>query len=324
MTQFISIFVSTISISIVFLFGCIGEIVMEKGGHLNLGVPGVMCLGTLGGSFGTSLVMSMYASDPNSANYFLLILGVFLGAVIFSLLGGFIYAILTVTLKCNQNVTGLALTTFGAGMVDFFMSKIDKTYLSNASDIIKTPLPFAKNLGVFGELFLNYGLFTYLAIIIAIIAAIVLNHTRVGLSLRAVGENPATADAVGINVSKYKYGAILIGSSIAGLGGMYYLLAYGRGTWENSSTVQVFGWLAIALVIFTVWKPGFAILGSIIFGFLFILPNIVSGIDFVSMKLLNLVAYVVTVLVLIITSIVGKKSVQPPSGLGQSYFREDR
>ena len=144
------------------------------------------------------------------------------------------------------------------------------------------------------------------------------------MSLRAVGENPDTADAVGINVTKYKYAAILCGSAISGLGGLSYVMDFGGGSWENSSTIQAFGGLAIALVIFCVWKPTLAIVGSLVFGFLFILPNAITGVTFLMMKTMNLIPYVITIIVLIITSIIGKRSVQPPSSLGLPYFREER
>ena len=116
----------------------------------------------------------------------------------------------------------------------------------------------------------------------------------------------------------------MIGSIIAGFGGLFYVMNYVGGSWENSSTIQAFGWLAIALVIFTVWKPGLAILGSIIFGLLYILPNYVAGLSLVAKETFSLLPYVVTVLVLIVTSIIGKKGVQPPEALGLPYFREER
>lgn len=315
---------SAISIATVFLFGCIGEIIMEKGGHLNLGIPGVMCFGTLGGCLGVSIFMSGYSSSPSSAPYFLLILVAILFSALFSLIAGLIYGVLTVTFRCNQNVTGLVLTTFGGGVVDYFMGNIDKTYFSSASKIISSYPAWADNLGAFGKIFFAHGFLVYLAIAVAIIAAIVLKKTRIGLNLRSVGENPGAADAAGINVNAYKYGAILSGSVIAGLGGLFYVMDYVGGSWENSSTIQAFGWLAIALVIFTVWRPLLAILGSIVFGVLFILPNMVSGVDFTSMQAFKMIPYIVTIVVLIITSIVGKKSVQPPEALGLPYFREDR
>lgn len=323
---------SAIIIAAIFLYGCVGETLMEKSGHLNLGVPGIMCLGAFGGCYGVSLYMSLFSSNPDSAPWFGLICMAILFSAIFSILGGGIYAILTVSLKCNQNVTGLALTIFGAGFADFFMSRIDSTYFAVASKIIRAKLPFATNminsenifLSDLGTLLFSYGILVYLAIVIAIVVAVVLKRTRIGLSLRTVGESPATADAAGINVTLYKYVAILLGSFIAGLGGLTHVMQNAGGTWENSATIQSFGWLSIALVIFCVWKPILAIFGSILFGFLYILPSFVGGMEPYQMKLMSVGPYIVTIVVLIITSIVGKKSVQPPASLGQSYFREDR
>ena len=321
---FNTILPSAIAIAIVFLYGCLGEILMEKVGHLNLGIPGIMCMGTVGGCWGVSLYMSNFADNPLSANWFLLILISSLLSFAFAAIGGLIYAFITVSLKCNQNVTGLALTIFGAGFADYFMNSFDKTYFSYASKIIRYHLPFGDNLGAFGNIFINHGIFVYLAIALAIIASIVLKKTKVGLSLRAIGENPATADAAGINITKYKYLTILIGSGISGLGGLFYVMDYVGGSWENSFTIQSFGWLAIALVIFSVWKPTVAIFGSILFGFLYVVPSFISGISSVEKYILGMLPYVVTIIVLVITSIVGKQSVQPPAALGNSYFREDR
>lgn len=319
------ILVGAISMGMVFLLGSVGEIITEKSGHLNLGIPGIMCLGTAGGCFGVSLYMNMLGS-PNSALWIFLIIIPIITSIIFSALGGLIYAFLTVTFRVNQNVVGLALTTFGAGFAQFFIDKFVNTMrFAKASKIIRTPLPFAKDLGWFGEVFLSYGFLVYLAIAIAIIAAIFLRKTRVGLSLRAVGENPATADAVGINVTAYKYGAILIGSAIAGLGGLLYVMEYNSGTFDNTLTIQSFGWLAIALVIFTMWKPDLCILGSIIFGALYILGYKITGLNSLGQQeLIKLLPYVVTVIVLIITSMLDSKENQPPASLGVNYFREER
>ena len=321
---FNAILPSAIAIAIVFLYGCIGEILMEKVGHLNLGIPGIMCMGTVGGCLGVSLYMSNFTNNPLDANWFLLVLISSILSFLFAAIGGLIYAFITVSLKCNQNVTGLALTIFGAGFADYFMNTFDKTYFSYASKIIRYHLPFGDNLGTFGNIFINHGIFVYLEIVLAIVASIVLKKTKVGLSLRAIGENPATADAAGINITKYKYLTILIGSGISGLGGLFYVMDYVGGSWENSFTIQSFGWLAIALVIFSIWKPIVAIFGSIVFGFLYVDPSFITGISSVEKYVLGMLPYIVTIIVLVITSIVGKQSVQPPAALGNSYFREDR
>lgn len=315
--KMVGFLVSAIALGVVFLYGCVGEIITEKAGHLNLGIPGIMCLGTAGGSVGVALYMNGL-SNPDSGVWILVILISFIFAVLFSAMGGLIYAFLTVTLKANQNVTGLALTTFGAGFVDYVMSAIDKSRFSRASVLFK--LSISKSQNWFCQLFLSYGIYVYIAIAIALAAAFVLRKTKVGLYLRAVGENPATADAAGINVAGYKYCAILIGSAIAGLGGLFYLMDYVSGSWENSNTIQAMGWLAIALVIFTLWRPDLSIIGSIVFGALYLEATKLRTI----LYLLDAIPYLITILVLILTSVFDSKENQPPASLGLPYFREER
>ena len=165
----------------------------------------------------------------------------------------------------------------------------------------------------------------YLAIIIALVASYVLNRTRVGLRLRAVGEGPNTADAAGINVTKYKYMATCIGCMIAGLGGLYYVMDYACGVWSNDAFGDR-GWLAIALVIFTIWRPNVSVLASFLFGGLYILYlYLPTGMDHMeNQELYKMIPYVVTLLVLIITSMRSKRENQPPASLGLAYFREER
>ena len=325
MTSFL---IGAIALATVFLFGCVGEIITEKAGHLNLGIPGIMCVGTAGGCYAVSLYMATL-SDPNNASWILLVLLSILLAAIFAAALGGIYALLTVSLRCNQNITGLAITIFGNGFAQFFMdtcvlkSDADRANFEIAGKIISRGLPFADSLGAFGKIFLSHGILVYLAIAIAILTAWFLKKTRAGLHLRSVGESPATADAAGINVTAYKYGAIMIGSGIAGLGGFFYIMDYIKGSWENAATIEALGWLSIALVIFTLWKPNFSILGSFIFAALYVAAYYING-DSTQKELLKLIPYVMTVVVLIFTSIKGSKNNQAPASLGLSYFREDR
>lgn len=322
--------------SIPLLLGSTGEILTEKSGNLNLGIPGIMYMGGISGIIG-SFIYEKYAATPNA---FLGIVIALASALIGSGLLALIYCFLTVTLKANQNVTGLAITTFGTGFGDFFggslttiMGEGGNLQLQYVPGYFKATFPFASKLGDVGTLLFSYGFMTYVAIIIAIIAAYFLKKTRPGLHLRAVGENPATADAAGISVSKYKYLATTIGGMIAGLGGFYFIMDYTGGSWTNGGMGDR-GWLAIALVIFATWKPNFAILGSIIFGGLYIAYNYVSGIFSmlpgadsirpVVQECFNSLPYLVTIIVLIITSMRNKKENQPPQSLGLPYFREER
>ena len=312
------------------LLGSTGEILTEKSGHLNLGIPGIMYVGAISGVAGSFLYENSLA-NPAAINPFLAVLIPLVCSLLGSILMGLIYCFLTVTLRANQNVTGLALTTFGIGIGNFFGGSLIKLVdldvpsiaLSNTSNIFKTPLPFADKLGWFGDVFLSYGFLVYVAIIVAIISSFVLNKTRTGLHLRAVGESPETADAAGINVTKYKYMSTCIGSAIAGLGGLYYVMDYANGVWSNNGFGDR-GWLAIALVIFSMWRPSVSILGSILFGLLYVIPTYIPNISVSAKKLFEMLPYVVTIIVLIITSMRNKKENQPPAALGLPYFREER
>ncbi|MGM9619685.1 MAG: ABC transporter permease [Oscillospiraceae bacterium] len=317
--------------SIPLLLGSTGETLTEKSGNLNLGIPGIMYVGGICGVIGAFLY-EQSVSSAAEMNAFLAIAIPMGASLLGSLLMGLLYCLLTVTLRANQNVTGLALTTFGVGFGNFFGgslikltgSEVPSIALSATSSYFSRSLPFAGKLGWFGKVFLSYGFLAYLAIAIALITAYVLRHTRVGLHLRAVGESPATADAAGINVARYKYVATCIGSMIAGLGGLYYVMDYACGVWSNDAFGDR-GWLAIALVIFTIWRPNVGILASILFGGLYILHlYIPTGMNLSVKELYKMLPYVVTIVVLVITSMRNKRENQPPAHLGLSYFREDR
>lgn len=317
--MFLAFLQSAIRFSTIFLFGSVGETLTEKSGNLNLGIPGIMCMGASGAIVGASTYVAAVGGVEGITPWGATLVTIIF-ALLFSLLGGLIYCVLTATLRCNQNVSGLALTTFGVGMLSFFGGSADITGFTVISGFFRQSFPIAEH-NWFTTLFLSYGSLVYIAIIIAIIAAIVLKKTRIGLNLRAVGENPATADAAGISVTNYKYGATLIGSMIAGLGGLFYLMDQTGGVVEY--TIDTYGWLAVALVIFTVWRPNWAILGSILFSMLYLLPNYVS-VSFAEREVIKMIPYLVTIVVLVITSIVSRRESQPPASLGLSYFREER
>ena len=200
MSNLIAWIIRAIPFGTIIMFGSMGEITTEKSGNLNLGVPGIMYLGGFAG------FASSYFYEKNAA----------------SMLGGLIFSFLTITLRANQNVTGLALTTFGMGVANFF-----GVFILNGASYTAAPLAYASfskkipflssKLGIVSKTVFAYGFLVYAAIIIAVVLHYVLNKTRVGLNLRAVGENPGTADAAGINVTKYKYLATCIGAGRSGL-----------------------------------------------------------------------------------------------------------
>ena len=328
MFDFVSFIPRAVVQGIPLLYGSIGETLTEKAGNLNLGIPGVMYVGGISGVIGAFLYEQAAGQNMNG----LLAVAIpLLASLLGSLLMGLIYCLLTVTLRANQNVTGLALTTFGVGFGNFFGGSLIKITgaevpsiaLSRTSAYFSRSLPFAEKLGWFGKIFLSYGFLAYAAVILAFLAAYVLKKTRTGLYLRAVGESPATADAAGIDVSRYKYKATCSGSMIAGLGGLYYVMDYACGVWSNDAFGDR-GWLAIALVIFTIWRPNISVPASILFGGLYILYLFLPSGNLAVKELYKMLPYLVTLIVLIITSMRNKRENQPPAALGLSYFREER
>ncbi len=313
------------------LYGSTGEIITQKSGNLNLGIPGVMYVGAISGVIGSFLYEQAAGSAENMNG--VLAIGIpLLCCILGSFLMGLLYCFLTVTLRANQNVTGLAMTTFGVGFGNFFGgslikltgSEIPSIALSATSNYFRKTLPFSDMGGWIGKVFFSYGFLAYAAIVIALAASYVLTRTRTGLHLRAVGESPATADAAGIDITRYKYRATCLGCMIAGLGGLYYVMDYACGVWSNDAFGDR-GWLAIALVIFTIWRPNVGIFASILFGGLYILYLFIpSGMNLSVKELYKMLPYIVTIIVLIITSMRKKRENQPPASLGLSYFREDR
>lgn len=303
------------------LYGATGEIITEKSGNLNLGIPGIMYVGGISGIVGGYF----YEKSTAEPNVVLCILIPFLACIIGSALMSLIYGFLTITLHANQNVTGLALTTFGIGIGNFFGGSLLSFFGESGSiSLLTTGTYYATPLGFsVGDIEISFGFMAYLSVIIALVAAYVLKKTRVGLHLRAVGENPATADAAGINVTLYKYMATCIGGAIAGLGGLYFVMDYTTGAWTNNGFGDR-GWLAVAIVIFALWKPKSAIWCSFVFGGLYIVCVYIPGLSSATKELIKMLPYVVTIFVLVFTSARKKREHQPPASLGLPYFREER
>lgn len=327
MNQAISLIQAAVVFGTVILFGAVGEILAEKSGNLNLGVPGIMYLGGIAGLI-ASFVYEGNAANPNpGVSIAITLLATFVAAM----LGGLIYAVLTITLRANQNVTGLTLTIFGGGIANLFGGTLNKMAggvgqisVAMTSGAFRTTIPALAGLGAVGKIFFSYGFMAYLAVILAFIVSWVINRTSVGLNLRAVGENPATADAAGINVTRYKYLATCIGAGISGLGGLYYTMDYIKGTWSTDGSIEKLGWLAVALVIFATWKPRRSIWGAYLFGALFWLFFYIPGLNRSSQEIFKMLPYLVTLLVLIMVALRKKREDQPPRSLGVAYFREER
>ncbi|OQB13870.1 MAG: Branched-chain amino acid transport system / permease component [Firmicutes bacterium ADurb.Bin193] len=314
----ISFIFASVLAGVPLLFGTLGEIITEKAGHLNLGVEGMMYMGAICG-----FVAGYHTQSP-----FLLLLCSFLGGAA----GALVYAFLTVTLFANQNVTGLALTIFGAGFANYIGEALIMKAPNRAavlSDNITRffggiYIPVLSDMPVLGRLVFQYNIFVYFGVLLAILGGIYLNRTRRGLNLRAVGENTAAADAAGIRVVLYKYIHIVTGGGICGLGGAYIAVVICGGTWTNNC-VNGLGWIAVALVIFAGWSPYRTILGSFVFGSLdvlrFYIPKDVINIP---TAFFAMVPFAVTAAVIVITSIRKSAVNAQPRCIGINYFREER
>ena len=336
-----SLFVASVVNGTPLLYGTLGEILTEKSGNLNLGVEGIMFIGGAAGLCGTYYVEK--AVGEGNLNFLLAILIAILFAFLAGALASLLFSFVTITLRANQNVTGLALTILGTGIGQF----IPEFVLKNEQDIaeaaglpsnnifitlstnLKTgftdsPFPqFLQDIPVLGPILFQHNILFYLGLAIAILMWFFLSKTRKGLYLRSVGESPATADAIGINVTRYKYLATVIGGGISAVGGMAYITSsIARCTWSHTGLSGV-GWLSVALVIFCLWKPINAIWGSILFGCLKIL-YLHLELSFIPSQLYVILPYFVTLIVLILSSIRNKREKQPPASLGLAYFREER
>lgn len=291
------------------LLATLGEILCEKAGNLNLGVEGMMLMGAVMG-----FVTGYTTKSPALA----LIVAMIAGA-----LGGLIFAILTVSLRANQVVTGLTLTIFGTGISSLLGQKVVGQSLPESIKMFFTPvkIPVLGHIPFIGPIIFNQDMFVYLSYIITIAIGIYLYKTSAGLNLKAVGENPAAADAVSINVNLYKYINILLGGALAGLGGAYLSLVH-VPTWQENITAGR-GWIAVALVIFAAWNPYKAVLGSYLFGGLDIIGFRVKS-TFISPYFLGMLPYLVTIIILIFISVKKSKKNSPPEALGVAYFREER
>lgn len=309
------------------LFGTSGEILTEKSGNMNLGVEGLMFMG---GAFGLCGAFVYDRAAGAAAAGWIAVVIAFLSAFAAGVIGAFIFSFLTVTLRANQNVTGLALTIFGTGVGQFVGELMRLKVGGNVSVSNSLKNAFSgsifpesvQNIPVIGSILFSYNIFVYIGIAIVIAMWWFMNKTRKGLYLRAVGESPSTADAAGINIAKYRYIATCLGGGISALGGMIHTMTIAGCVWNHNALAGE-GWLAVALVIFCLWRPLNALWGSILFGGLLIL-YLRLPISFLPTQIYKIVPYIATAIVLIIVSMRRRREDQPPASLGLSYFREER
>lgn len=327
-SEVITLFIFNIIIyNIALLYGTVGEIITEKSGSLNLGVEGTMAVGAIGG-----YIMGCLSDS--------LLIGI-LCSFIFSGLCGLLFAFLTVTLQANQNVTGLTMTTFGLGLYFFIGKGLGENWpaLQNCKNLVhslrRIEIPVLSKIPIIGSSVFNQNILVYLGIIIAVLIYFYMNHTKFGLKIRAIGENPAAADSVGININLYKYIHLVLGSGIMGIGGYQLGLNLG-GTFEGSTCwINGYGWISIALVIFANWNTLLAILGTLVFG-LFntlqiygaalakVFPNQLGWLANVPAQIMQALPFIITAIILVINSIRSKNKSNEPHAIGMVYYREDR
>lgn len=311
----VSILAVTIQAGTSLVFASIGEIFTERSGILNLGLEGIMIMGAV----------SAFAAAYHSGS---LAVAVLVGMLVGGLLAT-IHAFLSISLRTDQVVTGLALTLFGAGLASFLGQNLGPGGRPLVGEVGpkfgKVAIPLLSQIPFLGEALFRQDPLVYVMYLLVPAATYYIYRTRPGLHLRAVGENPATADAMGINVARTRYAYTILGGMLIGLGGAHLSLAYTPGWTENLTGGR--GWIAIALVIFATWDPRRAVIGAILFG----------GVNAIQFRLqaagttipaafLGMLPYLFTIIVLVLITWweAFSKRVGAPAALGLPYVREER
>jgi len=288
------------------LFGTLGEIYAERSGVLNLGVEGMMIMGAM-----TAFAVTLDTGNP------------WLGILAAALMGGLlslIHAFVSITLRGNQVVSGLALTMFGLGLSGLMGRKYIGTPLP--ARIHALNIPVLKDIPILGPLLFRFDPLVYLSVALVPILWFVLFKTQLGISIRSVGEDPATADALGVNVYGIRYLCVFLGGMLAGIGGAYLSTVY-TPSWIEGMTAGA-GWIVIALTIFALWSPVRALLGAYLFGGVKVLQYRLQPLG-ISPNLLNTLPFILTILVLLAaTGEVMRKRIGAPAALGLPYSREER
>ena len=297
------------------VFATVGEIVTERAGILNLGVEGMMIMGAVSG-FAAAFHTESVAAGVLTA----MVVG---GAM------AFVHAFLTITLLAEQVVSGLALTLLGSGLASFLGQRLGPGGMPLVGQIGprfgRIAIPFLSELPLLGPSVFNRDILSYVMYLFVPVAWYFMYRTRPGLHLRAIGESPQTADAMGVNVFALRYLYTVVGGMLVGLGGAHLSLSYTPGWTENITGGR--GWIVIALVIFATWNPVRAVLGALLFGS-------VNAVQFrlqasgttIPAALLNMLPYILTIVVLVVITWAEafRKRVGAPASLGLPYMREER
>jgi general nucleoside transport system permease protein len=288
------------------VIAAIGEIVAERSGVLNLGLEGMMLVGAVAG---------FVAVNASGSLVIAVLVALAAGGVL-----GLLHAFLTVSLRANQIVAGLALTIFGAGLSALLGQ--DVVGVPARATFGRVAVPLLADIPVIGRVLFQQNLLVYLAYVLTLTLWFLLSRTRVGLHLRAVGENAATADAMGVSVVGFRYGAVVFGGALAGLAGAYLSLALTPG-WNEGMTAGR-GWIAIGLVIFSRWNPLLGLLGGCLFGLMESLNFQAQAVGIhISPFFLGMLPYLFTVVAVMVASLTGARRVGVPADLGTPYEREE-
>lgn len=312
-TILIKVLQGTIQSGTVLLFPALGEVLTERSGILNLGLEGLMLIGAFFG----------FLTAHSTGNPYL---GLLMGMVAAGMAAA-VHAFICVTLRGNQTVTGLALATFGAGLTDFYGDKWVSQRLTTS--IQTRSIPLLSRIPAIGPIFFQQDFVVYLGYILVIVFSILLWKTKAGVHLRAVGENAKAADAMGINVTGTRYFWTILGGALAGIGGAYITCCI-HPLWLNAQSgigiTSGKGWIAVALVVFAMWNPFNAMIGSFLFGGIDALQlQLQAGGAYINSAFLSALPYLTTFIVIIIaTLIVRVRHVGTPKELGIPYAREEK
>jgi simple sugar transport system permease protein len=302
-----SILVRTIVAGTPLLLGTMGEVVSERSGILNLGVEGMMSFGAV-----TGFIVTFTTGNPW--------LGM-MAAIVAGALISLIHAFVTVSLRANQVVSGLALTMLGIGLSGLW----GKPYIGRPLTIKMQPIaiPFLSDIPVLGKVLFYQDAYFYLSVILGLLVWFALKHTKIGITLRSVGENPKAAETMGINVTRVKYISVMVGGAFAGMAGAHLSTAYSKSWIEGMTSGR--GWIVIALTIFALWEPSKAFIGAYVFGGIFVLQYVLQPLG-ISPNLLAMLPYLTTLGVLLFygLSSKGQRKMSAPATLGEPYIRGSR
>jgi len=288
------------------LLGTLGEVIAERSGVLNLGVEGMLAMGAV-----SAFIVTLTTGSP----WLGMLVAIFVGAAAASL-----HAVVTVSLQSNQVVSGLALTMLGLGVSGLWGKPYIGTPLKVKMQAFR--LPFLGRIPVIGDIFFYHDVFFYLAVILGVIAWFMLKHTRWGIAIRSVGENPQAAESQGINVTLVRYVCVAVGGGFAGMAGANLSIAYSKSWIEGMTAGR--GWIIIGLTIFALWKPGRAFVGAYLFGVIFVLQYLLQPLG-IPPNFLSMLPYLATLAVLVLGGIGrGKRKMAAPAALGEVFRRGER